>query len=574
MQRAVDDIIVGQGLAGTTLAWALRGRGRRVVVIDPEEAVTSSRIAAGLITPVTGQRLVPTWRQQEFWPVACDFYRRVEAETKTKFFERRSMVRLFVSESERQRYCDRADAELAGLVRDPEQPLNADCFDASLGAFEMPDGGRLDVATYLDASRAWLRANNAMVSGRIDPLRDVNLKDDGVVLPGFGLRAERLVFCEGAAGRGNPWFDSVRFRPAKGEILTLQIPGLEEDRVIHRGIWLVRVADDRYMAGSTYEWEQLDCEPTPAGREEICERLRAFLRLPFEVVGHMAAVRPALADFRPVLGPHPEHPQLVCFNGLGAKGSLQAPFFARQLAALLAGEGAIDDEVNVLRMFPERANGLKPPTAMSSGREPRRQLTRQAHDIVREVLAVGDVAVDATAGNGHDTRLLAQLVGDGGKVFAFDVQEEALVRTEKRLREAGLTHVMLLQRDHAELAAAIPVELHGRIAAVMFNLGYLPGGDHSVVTRTDATLQALEAALELVRPGGVMTVMVYRGHPGGQEEAAAVERLLVDLDPHRWDHRTVDNQSAGTGPRLHIVRRRSPSEAGHDAEDAQCVPWC
>ncbi|MFG0333816.1 MAG: FAD-dependent oxidoreductase, partial [Maioricimonas sp. JB049] len=486
-------------------------------------------------------------------------------------FEPRPMVRLFADETERQRCRDRADAELAGLVREPHPPLDAKCFDAPLGAFEMPEGARLDVAAYLNASRNWLQEQNGLLTGRVDPADDVELLDDGVALPRLGVRASRIIFCEGAAGRENPWFDSVRFRPAKGEILTLEIPGLDEDRVIHRGIWLVRVADERFMAGSTYEWEQLDCKPTPAGREEICTRLRAFLKRPFEVVGHTAAVRRALADFRPVLGEHPEHPQLVCFNGLGAKGSLQAPFFARQLAAFIAGDGAIDDEVNLQRMFPERANEAKP-SAADSNRRPRRRLTQQAHDVVREVVVPGDVAVDATAGNGHDTRLLAQLVGDGGKVFAFDVQENALARTAKRLREAGLNNVTLLQRDHAELAEALPGDLHGRVAAVMFNLGYLPGSDHAIVTRTGSTLPALQAALVLLRPGGVLTVMVYRGHPGGQEEAAAVQHFLEGLDSSSWAVATIDNRGEGAGPRLHVVRRRTKAVTRREAEERQCVP--
>ncbi|MEW4531417.1 FAD-dependent oxidoreductase [Maioricimonas sp. JC845] len=571
MQRGVDDIIAGQGLAGTTLAWALRQRGRQVVVIDPGEVVTSSRIAAGLITPVTGQRLVPTWRLEELLLVACDFYRQVEAATGAACFEQRRMVRLFVSEAERQRYADRVETDLAGLVRTPDPPLSEDRFDAPLGAFEMPGGARLDVAAYLDVSRAVLQAKGAFVTGRVDPAEDVELRENGVVLPRFGLRAARLIFCEGAAGRENPWFDSVRFKPARGDILTLNIPGLEEDRVIHRGIWLVRVGGERYMAGSTYDWERLDCAPTAEGRDEICNRLREFLRLPFKVIGHAAAVRPALADFRPVLGEHPEHPQLICFNGLGAKGSLQAPFFARQLAAFLAGDGAIDDAVNVRRMFrSDRRAGQRGEASAGGtgdGREPRRRLTQQAHQIVREVVAAGDVAVDATAGNGHDTRLLAQLVGERGRVFAFDVQEAALEQTAKRLREAGLNNVTLLQRDHAGLAAAVPEDLHGQVAAVMFNLGYLPGGDHTIVTRTGSTLRALQAALAMLRPGGVMTVMVYRGHPGGAEEAAAVERLLQECDTGLFEFRTIDDHASETGPRLHVLSRRSEASSPQTAGD-------
>ena len=153
-------------------------------------------------------------------------------------------------------------------------------------------------------------------------------------------------------------------------------------------------------------------------------------------------------------------------------------------------------------------------------------LTEQAHAIIRQVVRPGDVAIDATAGNGRDTKFLADLVGETGQVFAIDLQPEALRRTEALLSEDQLAHVHLVQRDHAELKAIIPREHHGRIAAVMLNLGYLPGGDRSLATRTDSTLEAIRSTLEILRPGGVLTVIVYPGHPGGADEAIAVESLL------------------------------------------------
>jgi predicted methyltransferase len=152
------------------------------------------------------------------------------------------------------------------------------------------------------------------------------------------------------------------------------------------------------------------------------------------------------------------------------------------------------------------------------------RLTELAHHAVRAVLGPGDVAVDATAGNGHDTRFLCDLVGPTGHVFAFDVQPSALENAARMVE--GASHVVLLQRDHAEMHDAIPPRFHGQVAAVMLNLGYLPGGDKSIVTRTESTLTAIRAALRLLRPGGVLTVIAYPGHPGGREEAAAVAMLL------------------------------------------------
>ncbi len=145
--------------------------------------------------------------------------------------------------------------------------------------------------------------------------------------------------------------------------------------------------------------------------------------------------------------------------------------------------------------------------------------TAQAHEEVAAVLRPGDVAVDATAGNGHDTCFLAGRVGPAGRVVAFDIQPEALAATRQRLGEAGLAdRVELFEESHAAMARRVAPG----VGAVMFNLGYLPGGDHGLITRTQETLAALESAAGLLRSGGVLTVVCYPGHSGGDEEAAAV----------------------------------------------------
>ena len=185
-------------------------------------------------------------------------------------------------------------------------------------------------------------------------------------------------------------------------------------------------------------------------------------------------------------------------------------------------------------------------------------LTEQAHDIIRRTIRAGDTAIDATAGNGHDTTFLARLVGPTGAVFALDVQSAALDRTRERLDAAGLTNVTLLHHDHAEMNAIIPERHHGQIAAVMFNLGYLPGGDAIVTTRGDRTVTAITAALKLLRPQGVLTVIAYVGHAGGLDEAAAVERLLRELKPSDFTVRLPDAGSVtATSPRMFAVMRMS-----------------
>ena len=158
--------------------------------------------------------------------------------------------------------------------------------------------------------------------------------------------------------------------------------------------------------------------------------------------------------------------------------------------------------------------------------------TALAQLLLREIIGAGDLVVDATAGNGHDTVFLAECAGAGGRVLAFDVQAAAIAAARARVTAAGLApRVDFFQESHAMMdRRAAP----GAVAAVMFNLGYLPGEDHRVMTTSAATLAGLECAAGLLKTGGGLTVVCYPGHPGGAEEAAAVEQWFATLATRRW----------------------------------------
>ncbi|MCP4847855.1 MAG: hypothetical protein GY899_07915 [Verrucomicrobiaceae bacterium] len=171
------------------------------------------------------------------------------------------------------------------------------------------------------------------------------------------------------------------------------------------------------------------------------------------------------------------------------------------------------------------------------------KVTEIAHRLVSVHLQAGEVAVDATAGNGYDTLLLAKIVGDAGVVFAFDVQACALAASGNRLKEHNMDQVVkLCQRGHESLAEVVPGCHHGRVATVMFNLGYLPGGDKSMITREHTTLSALQQALDILRAGGLCTVVCYPGHEGGDQEVAAVLRFIEGLDHDAYQIERHDSE--------------------------------
>jgi len=157
-----------------------------------------------------------------------------------------------------------------------------------------------------------------------------------------------------------------------------------------------------------------------------------------------------------------------------------------------------------------------------------------SHLMLRQFVRQGDRGVDATCGNGNDTLLLAELVGAEGRVWAFDIQAEAISRTAQRLAEAGMAdRVKLVHGGHEAMVQHVASGL----SAVLFNLGYLPGGDRSVVTRPETTLPALRQGLELLRAGGILAVTIYPGHGGGDEERRSVDDWAFGLDPrsfHVW----------------------------------------
>lgn len=159
------------------------------------------------------------------------------------------------------------------------------------------------------------------------------------------------------------------------------------------------------------------------------------------------------------------------------------------------------------------------------------------HLLMADRVRAGAVLVDATAGNGHDTLFLARLAGASGHVHAFDVQEAAVRQTRMRLLEAGVpeTCFTLHHAGHETMAERLPAEMHGQVAGILFNLGYLPGSDKTVITRTETTLAALKQALHLLAGGGLLCAAIYPGHAGGAEEREAISAWAEGLCPRSYE---------------------------------------
>ncbi len=186
-----------------------------------------------------------------------------------------------------------------------------------------------------------------------------------------------------------------------------------------------------------------------------------------------------------------------------------------------------------------------------------RSLTDFTQQSLGRILQAGDCAIDATVGNGHDTLFLARRVGTGGRVMGFDIQAQALETARRRLQQENLLdRVDLLLAGHEKLTVYVPEQWRARLRAVMFNLGYLPNGDKGIVTRPENTLDALEQSLELLMSGGMLSLMAYRGHPGGMQEYHAVKTCVAVLEPGRFAVRIEHLADAKRpGPVLFLISK-------------------
>lgn len=160
------------------------------------------------------------------------------------------------------------------------------------------------------------------------------------------------------------------------------------------------------------------------------------------------------------------------------------------------------------------------------------QITQWCHHFIKEHVKEGDLCIDATAGNGNDTELLCQLVGESGKVWAFDIQEEAIKQTKQRLEKAGMSaRANVLLDSHVNMGKYVDED---SISCIVFNFGYLPGGDHNLATQKDTSITAIHEGLRLLKKGGIMSLCIYSGGDSGFEERDAILEELKKLDSKKY----------------------------------------
>ncbi|GAB4022367.1 NAD(P)/FAD-dependent oxidoreductase [Spirosoma koreense] len=343
-----DFLIVGQGVAGSVLAWTLDQRGCSVILADDPGLPSASAVAAGIVNPLTGRKLVRTWKADELFPFLHQFYTGIEQELAVRFFHPKTIYRPFRSSREQSDYL--------ALTADPAiRPYVAESTDDQayrpfvnnpFGGLTVTQSGWLDLTEFVRVIKGYFVRKNQYFEGRIES-DDLKIKDEGVVWK--DITFSKVIFCDGVMTRENPLFSWLPYNPVKGQILTAVAETYTVKNIVNQGVFILPVRDGLIRIGATYSWHDLDWQTTDDGRAFLESKVREILNVPYRVVAQQAGIRPSTKDRRPFIGLHPAHPTVGIFGGMGTKGVSLAPYLAEQFARYLLDHEDLDSEANISR---------------------------------------------------------------------------------------------------------------------------------------------------------------------------------------------------------------------------------
>ncbi|MCK4840477.1 MAG: FAD-binding oxidoreductase [Methylococcales bacterium] len=340
----VDYLIIGQGLAGSLLAWELCQRNKKVLVVDNGKE-NASQVAAGLINPVTGMRFVKSTDVDTLLPTANHYYQQLSQYFQQAFYIEKPMLRLLRNSKElttcQKRLCQSEYQNYLGGINHSDSNLKSE-----YGLLKQKQTGYLLTQPLLATLRKYFISKNAYLKA------ELNYKE--ITLPPLKwreIKAKKIIFCEGHLASKNPWFSWLPFQLVKGEIVTASSIHQISQNILNYGQWFIPLDSHTFKTGATFDRDNLNTSITQNAQSFLIQSLQqAYPRLTIDhIIEQQAGIRPTTLDKQPFIGQHPKHPELIIFNGFGAKGSLQIPWYSQCLADNLLNNQPISATSHILR---------------------------------------------------------------------------------------------------------------------------------------------------------------------------------------------------------------------------------
>lgn len=341
-----DYLIIGSGLAGIAFA-EIALQNNKTIRVYENHSQNSSIIAGGLYNPVILKRFSEVWKSQEQIDIVNHFYARLEAELHVALDFKIPIYRKLYSVAEQNDWFVASDKpNLAPFLSTSINYKQFKGIDSPFGFGEVLQSGYVDTAVLLKRYQQFLFEKRLLVFETFD-YDQLQVESNQVVYQGEIFK--NVIFAEGFGLHSNPYFSLLPLDGTKGELLIIKAPDLDLNIIMKSSVFILPLGNQLFKVGATYNWDDKTPTPTEAGKEELLEKLRELVHCDFEVVEHLAGVRPTVKDRRPMIGTHPKHPNLHVLNGLGTRGVMLAPAMAKDLYEHLELGKNIDPAVDIKR---------------------------------------------------------------------------------------------------------------------------------------------------------------------------------------------------------------------------------
>jgi len=340
-------LIVGQGLAGTLLAFSLLEKGEEVLIADDYNHNSASRVAAGMWNPVTFKRLAASWLAGEMLEEMNVTFFKLEEKLQASFFHSMPVSRIFNSIQDANFWDEKSESSAVGKYLSSRTNRGIQKhFVSPFGNSEVNECGWLNVPLFRETSKNFFLQHGNFISESVEE-SDVQFHEDG--LRWKEMEFDKIILCTGIGVNKWKGLEDLDLIPNHGQVLDLNIEDLELDVIANFGQFLLPYGNGKFRLGATYDWNEVPDVPTEEAREFLLSELKARLNKDMVVESHKTGYRPTTRDRRPILGFAKGNPSLGVFGGLGSKGVLLAPYFSRLFAAVLADGVSIPKEVDTKR---------------------------------------------------------------------------------------------------------------------------------------------------------------------------------------------------------------------------------
>jgi len=343
----LDLIIVGQGIAGSCLAFAAQKAGKKTLVIDPADHRSASLSAGGCLNPITGRRNVLSWMCETLHDKARSMYLEMESALNIHFLHTNYALKIMHSMKEQNDLLSLVGTEGYEhcLLDDRVRYLPSSDFNNEFGYLHLDNFMRVDAPFLLNSYRKYLLENDALKEEKFD-YHQLQFKEDGIQYQ--GQHAKHIIFAEGIGILQNPFFQDIPITKNKGQCLFIKNPAQSAHVLVGNGL-NIPLQDEHWYIGSTYEWKYDTEEADDAAREFLQAQCQKLFKNEVEITDQWVAFRSTTSDRKPFIGRHSTHERLWLFNGMGAKGMSLAPYFSEALLDLIFSGNTLPEEVNPYR---------------------------------------------------------------------------------------------------------------------------------------------------------------------------------------------------------------------------------